>query len=106
MAASTGPILMIGAVTFTNRTILHGAPVDWKVPLSTGLLALGAAGLEHLNSPLVVGVAWIALLATLITPAGGYDAPLVSMAKLAGVDPSQYGIKAQPNSPPKGGTLV
>lgn len=106
MAASTGPVLMIGAVTFANRSILHDAPVDWKLPLSTGLLALLAAGLEHINSPAVVGVAWIALVATLITPAGGYDAPLVSMAKLAGVDTQKAGIKPQPNTPTKGGILV
>lgn len=105
MGGSAGPILMIGAVTIANRSILHSAPIDWKVPLSTGLLALGAAGLEHLNAPLVAGVAWIALLATLITPTGGYDAPLVSVAKLAGVNTQQMGVKPQPNAP-KGGILV
>lgn len=97
MSASTGPVLAIGAVTFTNRVVLHGAPVDWKLPLATGLAALAFGAAEHINSPFVAGVAWVALVATLITPSGGYDAPLVSMARVAGVDPAQFGVKPQPN---------
>lgn len=97
MAESTGPILAIGAITFANRSIIHSAPVDWKVPLSTGLVALLFAAGERISAPFFVGVAWIGVVATLITPAGGFDAPLVSLAKIAGVDPRTYGIPAQPN---------
>lgn len=111
MAESVGPVLAIGAVTFVNRSVLHTAPPSWRLPLATGLLAVVAAGAERINPTLVAGIAWIALVATLITPAGGYDAPLVSLARVAGVNTAGLGIKPQPNRgapapSPRGTTLA
>jgi len=40
MAASTGIILAIGGITVTNRVIFNGQPLDWKVPIATGLAAV------------------------------------------------------------------
>ncbi len=39
MAQSTGPILAIGAITLANETIVAGKPIDWRVPIATGIAA-------------------------------------------------------------------
>ncbi len=67
MAKSTGPALMIGGVTIFNEVILNNRPFNWKVPVATGFVALGLAGLEHVSEPLAVGLAWLALVSILFT---------------------------------------
>lgn len=67
MAASTGPILAVGAITMANRSLFHGQPVDWRVPVAT-LLAVGLFSLaEKAVGPVAVGVAWTALAVTVLT---------------------------------------
>jgi hypothetical protein len=41
MSQTTGPILATGAVTVANATIFHDEPMDWRVPVATGLAAIG-----------------------------------------------------------------
>lgn len=81
MARSTGPILAVGAVTLFNEVVLHAQPFNWKVPIATGIAALGLDLLEHLNADLAVGIAWIALVAILFTRVNpNVPAPLESLA--------------------------
>lgn len=51
MARSTGPILAVGAITVVNSTIVHGKPMDWRVPVMTavaaGAFALAEKGWEQ-----------------------------------------------------------
>ena len=62
------PIIAIGAVSFTAKWYQSGQ-IDLKIPVATGI----AAGLAALiasapdMAPVVTGVAWVALAATLIT---------------------------------------
>lgn len=66
MAKSTGPILVMGTVTLVNASIIHSKPVDWRIPIATGLTA-GIAALAEKGFPaLVTGLAWLALMATLL----------------------------------------
>lgn len=81
MAKSTAPVLLIGGVTIVNRWLelvqLNGptfAPTFfttgefWKPAVATGLTAGAFALMEKVNQPLVVGVAWVALVTTLLVP--------------------------------------
>lgn len=65
MAKSTGPILAIGAITVANQTLLNGQPLDWRVPVATGLAAAVFALVEKGSEELAVGLAYVAL-ATLL----------------------------------------
>lgn len=68
MAVSTGPILAMGAITVVNASVVHDKPVDWRVPIATGLLA-GVAALAERGAPRIVpGLAWLALVTSLIVP--------------------------------------
>jgi len=83
MAKSTGPILIIGGVTIVNRwlelTELNGANSNfatqffmttefWRPAVATGMTVGAFALLEKVNQPLTVGVAWVALITTLLVP--------------------------------------
>lgn len=83
MAKSTGPALMIGAITLFNDVILNGQPFNWRVPVATGFVALGLAGVEHVSQELAVGLAWTALVAILFTRVNpSVPAPAESLAAL------------------------
>lgn len=41
MSQTTGPILATGAITVVNQTIFHDEAMDWRVPVATGLAAIG-----------------------------------------------------------------
>jgi len=65
---STAPILAVGAITFANRVILNGRPIDWRVPIATLAAAAVFAGGEKLWEPGAVGAAYVALVTSLIVP--------------------------------------
>jgi hypothetical protein len=65
MARSTGPILAMGAITIVNQTIVHDEPMDWRVPIATGLAAGAFALMERGWEEGVVGLAWLALVSVL-----------------------------------------
>lgn len=67
MSGSTGPILATGILTMMNQSILHNEPVDWRVPIATGLLAGAASLLERVLPEAVVIIAWTGLITILIT---------------------------------------
>ncbi len=41
MSQTTGPILATGALTVANATVFHDEPMDWRIPVATGLAAIG-----------------------------------------------------------------
>lgn len=72
---STGPILAAGAITMANRVVFGAQPVDWRVPIATGLAAGAFALAEHGWQEGAVAVAWLALFTTIILPTGGLPSP-------------------------------
>jgi hypothetical protein len=67
MARSTAPILAVGAITITNKSLLakEQQPIDFHVVLATGVAAIGLGLLEKVSEGLAVGLAWVALVAVL-----------------------------------------
>lgn len=39
MAKTTGTVLAIGGITWANAVILNDKPMDWRIPVATGLAA-------------------------------------------------------------------
>jgi len=66
MAASTGPMLAVGAVTFGNKVLLQRQEPDFRVVIATGIAAGGLALVERASKTLAVGVAWLALVTVLL----------------------------------------
>lgn len=67
MAESTGPILLAGAITLGNQSIVNGKPVNWRVVMATPILALIMAGVEKPLPKLATGLSYIALITILFT---------------------------------------
>jgi len=67
MSKTTGPILATGAVTIANRTIFHGQPMDWRVPIATGLAAVGFGLAERVWPEGIEILAWTVLVTVLLT---------------------------------------
>lgn len=67
MSKTTGPILAVGAITVINRTVFHNQPMDWRVPVATGLAALGFGLAERAWPAGTELLAWTALLTVLLT---------------------------------------
>ena len=65
MAKSTGPILAVGMITIANRSILNEKPIDWRIPVATGVVVGGLALLEKASEGLAVGLAWLSLVTVL-----------------------------------------
>jgi hypothetical protein len=77
MAGSTGPVVAAGAITYVNQVVGNGRP--WNSVLIVAVGTAVAAGmlalLEHASAPLATGIAWIALVTSLlITPKNGQSA--------------------------------
>jgi hypothetical protein len=66
MAASTGPILATGGITFVNQWIGNGQSPDYRILVATGIAAAGFYALEKASPELAVGIAWIALITSLL----------------------------------------
>lgn len=67
MSATTGVVLAIGAVTIVNQSVFHDEPVDWRVPIATGLAAIGFSFAERAWPGGARILAWTALGTVLIT---------------------------------------
>ena len=67
MAATTGPILAIGAITMVNQSIVHGKPIDVRVPVATGVAAGLFALAERGWREGATALAWMALVTVLFT---------------------------------------
>lgn len=86
MAASTGPILAVGAIEFGNDW-LNGGGLQFRVLLATGIAAGGLALIEHIPGmePVATGIAWIALVTLLFTRLGGKPSPVDTIKKVTGI---------------------
>lgn len=62
MARTTGPILAIGVITVTNQSVVNNRPIDWRVPLATGVAAGVFSLAEKGWESGAVGLAWLALV--------------------------------------------
>jgi hypothetical protein len=67
VSATTGPILAVGAITIINQTVFHRREMDWRVPVATGLAALGFSLAERSWPKGAEILAWTALLTVLLT---------------------------------------
>lgn len=67
MSKTTGPVLAIGAVTVVNQSVFHNQPMDWRVPIATGLAAIGFNLAEKAWPQGAEILAWTALLTVLLT---------------------------------------
>lgn len=65
MARSTGPILAAGMITLGNQTVFNKQPINWRIPIATGISAGTLALVERISPGFAVGIAWIALVTVL-----------------------------------------
>lgn len=65
MARTTGPILAVGAITLTNKSIVNGEPVDWSIPVATAIAAGVFALAEKAWDEGAVVLSWLALVTVL-----------------------------------------
>lgn len=67
MSKSTGVVLAIGGVTIANQTVFHDQPMNWRIPVATGLAAVGFSAAERAWPEGAQILAWTALLTVLLT---------------------------------------
>ena len=67
MSRTIGPILATGAVTVANQTVFHGKPMDWRVPIATGLAAIGFSLFERAAPELANILAWTTFLTVMLS---------------------------------------
>lgn len=84
MAASTGPVLAVGAISFANEWILNKQPPNFKILLGTAVAAAGLALFEHVSKELAVGIAWIALVTVLLSRQKGRPSPAENLLRVSG----------------------
>lgn len=82
MAKTTGPVLAIGGITIANRVLFNDKPMDWRIPIATGITAMGFALVEKGWEKGAVTLAWLALITVLITRIDpGVPAPVETLDK-------------------------
>lgn len=82
---TTGPILATGAITLGNQVLVGGKPIDWRIPVGTGIAAALLALAEHGWPDGAVAISWLALVSVLfvrVDPA--VPAPTESFVKWLG----------------------
>jgi hypothetical protein len=67
VSQTTGPILALGTVTVVNATVFNDKPMDWRIPIATGLAAIGFSFAERVFPDGAQVLAWTALLSVLVT---------------------------------------
>jgi hypothetical protein len=67
MARTTGIILATGAVTVVNQTVFHDQPMNWRVPLATGMAAVAIGLFERVWEDGAVILSWTGLVTVLLT---------------------------------------
>ncbi len=65
MAQTTGTILAIGGISWANAVILNGKPMDWRIPVATGIAAGMFALFEKAWPDGAMAIATIALVTVL-----------------------------------------
>jgi hypothetical protein len=92
MAESTGPALMVGAISLANVWFLQpmasgknpNLTQGWRIIPATLVFALALGGLEKLSPVFAKGIAYIALITVCLTEPTGANAPVVNLADILG----------------------
>ena len=72
MADAATLIVATGGITIANDVIFNKQPMNWKVPIATGIGALIFAGAQSAVGEPAVLLAWLVLIGSLLyTPSGG-----------------------------------
>jgi hypothetical protein len=75
MAASTGPVILAGALELANQTVLKPGgsltSIPWRLLPATAGLALGLALLEKAAPGFAVGLAWLLVAGVFVFPVAG-----------------------------------
>lgn len=67
MSQTTGPVLAMGLITMANQSVFNGRPMDWRVPIATGLLAVAFDLGEHVWPKGAELLAWTGVVAVVLT---------------------------------------
>lgn len=67
MSQTTGVVLALGAITMANQSVFQDKPVDWRIPIATGLAAIGFSFAERAFPQGANVLAWTALATVLVT---------------------------------------
>ena len=78
MSRTLGPVLATGAATIINQSVFHNKPVDWRVPIATGLAAIGFSIAERAMPTPAVILAWTAFLTVMLTRINNVPSPVES----------------------------
>jgi hypothetical protein len=82
MSRTTGPVLAIGGITLANELLLEHKPMDWRVPIATGVAAGLFALLEKAWADGAVALAYVALVSVLLTRLPGQKrAPVENLTR-------------------------
>lgn len=90
MARSTGPVLVIGAITAANEVVFAPAAgsgkvnFNWRLIPAVAGLGLGLAALERIAPEFAVGLAWLGVVTVLVVPVGNAPTPLANANKILG----------------------
>lgn len=89
MAASTGIVIAVGAVTASNELIFsplagHKIAFNWRIIPATGGLAVALAGLEKIAPGFATGLAWLSLVAALTLQFGNAPSPIQNILQVMG----------------------
>jgi hypothetical protein len=98
MSQTIGPILATGALTMANQSIFHDQPVNWRIPVATGLAAVGFSFAEKAWPQGARMLAWTVLITVLITRTSTVPSPVESAV-------SWWNGDHLPPTPGKGPTL-
>jgi len=85
MARSTGPVLITGGITFANKWIGNNQGPDFKILLATAVAAGILAGFEHAVPELAVGIAWIALVTSLLVKPRNGNSAVTNITRMSGL---------------------
>lgn len=66
MSKAIGPILATGLVTVVNQSVFHNKPMDWRVPIATGLAAVSVSLIERASQPVAQILAWTTFLTVML----------------------------------------
>lgn len=67
MSRTIGPVLATGTATVINRTVFNGQPMDWRIPIATGLAAVGFDLFEKAAPKVAVILAWTTFLTVMLS---------------------------------------
>ena len=67
MSKTTGVVLATGGVTLINQTVFHSQPMDWRIPIATGIAAAGFSLAERAWPAGAQILAWSAFLTVMLT---------------------------------------